>query len=96
MKNSIHPKYFQATVSCVCGNSFQTGSTMESISTELCSKCHPFFTGTQKLIDTARRVDKFQKNKEKTTALAQTRKGKKAKRIKRATAKKTAKDEASQ
>lgn len=60
MKNDIHPKYVDnAKVVCVCGNVFETGSTKLEIKTELCSSCHPFFTGKQKLVDTARRVEKF-------------------------------------
>lgn len=60
MKNDIHPKYVDnAKVICVCGNEFETGSTKMEIKTELCSACHPFFTGKQKLVDTARRVEKF-------------------------------------
>jgi len=62
MKEKIHPKYYaEATVSCGCGNTFTTGSTVEKITVEICSACHPFFTGTQKFVDTAGRVEKFQK-----------------------------------
>ena len=62
MKNDIHPKYFEnAKVTCACGNVFSVGSTTENISVEICSACHPFYTGKQKLLDSARRVDKFQK-----------------------------------
>lgn len=62
MKEKIHPKYFETcTVTCGCGNSFTTGSTIEKIKVEICSACHPFFTGTQKFVDTAGRVEKFQK-----------------------------------
>lgn len=60
MKDKIHPTYFKSTVTCACGNTFETGSTVEAIHVEICSKCHPFFTGKQKLIDTARRVDRFE------------------------------------
>ena len=59
MKEAIHPSYYQATVTCACGNTFVVGSTMESIKVEICSNCHPFFTGQQKYIDTAGRVDRF-------------------------------------
>ncbi|NQS98834.1 MAG: 50S ribosomal protein L31 [candidate division Zixibacteria bacterium] len=59
MKSKIHPKYETATVTCACGNTFQTRSTLKTIKIEICSKCHPFYTGKQKLIDTAGRVDKF-------------------------------------
>lgn len=61
MKKDIHPKYNkEMTVSCACGNSFVTGSTDSEIKTDLCSACHPFYTGKQKLVDTANRVGKFQ------------------------------------
>lgn len=62
MKKDIHPKYFpQAKVSCACGQTFTVGSTMPEIQVEICSACHPFYTGKQKLLDTAKRVDKFTK-----------------------------------
>ena len=61
MKEGIHPKYQEVTVKCLCGNTFQTGSTIKEIHTEICSACHPFFTGKQKLIDTAGRVERFKK-----------------------------------
>jgi large subunit ribosomal protein L31 len=61
MKASIHPKYFEkANVICVCGNKFTVGSTSELIHVELCSKCHPFYTGEQRFVDTASRIQKFQ------------------------------------
>ena len=59
MKTEIHPEYYTATVHCACGNTFQTRSTVASINTDICSNCHPFFTGKQKLIDTAGRVERF-------------------------------------
>jgi len=60
MKKDIHPKYFEnAKVTCACGASFSVGSTQENIHVEICSQCHPFFTGKEKLLDTAGRVDKF-------------------------------------
>ncbi len=59
MKKDIHPKYEKAQVTCSCGEKFETRSTMSEIHVEICSKCHPFFTGTQKLVDKAGRVDKF-------------------------------------
>ena len=71
MKDGIHPKYVAATVKCACGNTFQTRATKDAINVEICSKCHPFYTGKQKFVDTAGRVEKFQKkyswglNKEK-------------------------------
>jgi len=61
VKKDIHPKYVECKVTCGCGNSFLTRSTRASINVEICSKCHPFFTGTQKLVDAAGRIEKFQK-----------------------------------
>ena len=61
MKKDTHPKYFQTTVRCACGVEFPAGSTQENIRVEICSKCHPFFTGKQKLIDTAGQVERFNK-----------------------------------
>ena len=61
MKKDIHPKYQECEVSCVCGNKFTTRSTVGEIKLEICSQCHPFFTGKQKLLDSAGRVDKFNK-----------------------------------
>ncbi len=61
MKEKIHPKYYpQAKVTCACGNTFEVGSTMPEINIEICSACHPLYTGKHKFVDTARRVDKFQ------------------------------------
>lgn len=69
MKTAIHPTYYpDAKVICACGNSFTIGATAEELQVELCSNCHPFFTGKQKLVDTARRVDKFQKRADAKTA----------------------------
>lgn len=59
MKADIHPNYQTTTVHCACGNSFQTRSTQPEIHVEICSACHPFFTGKQKLVDTAGRVERF-------------------------------------
>lgn len=61
MKEGIHPEYHDITVKCACGNSFETRSTRKEIFTEICSACHPFFTGKQKLVDTAGRVERFMK-----------------------------------
>ncbi|MDR1401177.1 MAG: 50S ribosomal protein L31 [Endomicrobium sp.] len=66
MRETIHPRYETSTVSCACGYTFKTRSTKPSIKLEICSNCHPFFTGKQKLIDTAGRVEKFQKRFAKT------------------------------
>ena len=59
MKSGIHPIYKETSVACACGNTFTTRSTSENIHVEICSQCHPFFTGKQKLVDSAGRVDKF-------------------------------------
>ncbi len=59
MKKGIHPEYQEATVKCVCGNEFKTRSTLKEISVEICAACHPFFTGQQKLVDSAGRVERF-------------------------------------
>lgn len=65
MKKDIHPNYYQITVSCACGNTFQTGSTRkEDLHVEICAHCHPLYTGKSKLVDTAGRVDKFQARQE--------------------------------
>ncbi len=82
MKKDLHPEYFAAAmVTCACGNSFATGSTLKEIRIELCSQCHPFYTGKQKFVDTARRVEKFQERTVRQDAAAATRKGKKVKKI---------------
>ena len=61
MKSNIHPTYHETTVSCACGNTFETHSTVEKMSVDICNECHPFYTGKQKFLDTAGRVEKFQK-----------------------------------
>lgn len=61
MKKGIHPEYHKTTVRCACGNEFETGSTAKEINIEICSKCHPFFTGKQKLVDSAGRVERFRR-----------------------------------
>ena len=61
MKNAIHPSYGEAVVRCACGETFLTGSTKSELKVEICSKCHPFFTGRQKLVDSGGRVDRFKK-----------------------------------
>ena len=61
MKKGIHPQYKRSTVTCVCGSTFETRSTVGNLKIEICSKCHPFFTGKQKLVDSAGRVERFQK-----------------------------------
>lgn len=59
MKKGIHPEYNETTITCACGNVIHTRSTLKDIKVEICSNCHPFFTGTQKLIDTAGRIERF-------------------------------------
>ncbi len=66
MKTGIHPDYLECTVTCACGNTFVTRSTRNNIKLEICSSCHPFFTGRQKFLDTAGRVERFQKRFAKT------------------------------
>jgi large subunit ribosomal protein L31 len=62
MKKDIHPKYYpRATCRCACGNTFEVGSTKEFIEVEICSKCHPFYTGKEKIVDTMGRVERFRK-----------------------------------
>ncbi len=82
MKSKIHPKWFpESKVTCACGNQFTTGSTLANISVEVCSACHPLYTGQQKFLDTAGRVDKFNQRvaqAQAKQAAAQQRKDKKA------------------
>ncbi|HNX00431.1 MAG TPA: 50S ribosomal protein L31 [Candidatus Cloacimonadota bacterium] len=66
MKQGIHPKYEKVTVKCACGNEFETSSTKEKLNVDICSQCHPFYTGKQKLLDTAGRVEKFNKKYNRT------------------------------
>ncbi len=61
MRKDIHPSYFEADAKCACGNTFKTRSTSKNVHVDICSKCHPFFTGKQRLVDTAGRVEKFKK-----------------------------------
>ena len=61
MKSDIHPKYEKTTITCACGNVIEVGSTKGDIKVEICSQCHPFFTGKQKLVDTAGRIERFRK-----------------------------------
>jgi large subunit ribosomal protein L31 len=61
MKEGIHPKYEVVTVSCACGSTFQTRSTQSQLSVDICNACHPFYTGKQRLVDTAGRIDRFRK-----------------------------------
>ena len=68
MKKNIHPEYHQVLVHCACGETWTTHSTKKELRIEICSKCHPFFTGKQKLMDSAGRVERFRKRYEKKTA----------------------------
>jgi len=93
MKKGIHPKYYdQAKVTCTCGNTFTTGSTLPEIEVEICSQCHPFFTGETKYLDTEGRIEKFERKrkmaqgpKPKAKSKKQAAKGKKGKKIKKKT-----------
>ncbi|MCL5775081.1 MAG: 50S ribosomal protein L31 [Patescibacteria group bacterium] len=86
MKQGIHPKYYpNAKVTCACGNTFTTGSTQETLHTEVCSACHPFYTGKQKLLDTTGTVDKFKK---RTAVAAQKKSETKVKKPRKPRAKK--------
>ena len=67
MKQGIHPEFKEVTVRCACGNEFTSASTADEIKVEICSQCHPFFTGKQKLVDTAGRVEKFMRKYGKAT-----------------------------
>lgn len=78
MKTDIHPTYNDAiTVTCACGNSFETGSTESAITVEVCSACHPFYTGKQKLVDVAGRVDKFRQRQQESESIKEATKDKK-------------------
>lgn len=94
MKKEIHPEFHtDCEVTCACGNTFTTGSILKEIRVELCNQCHPFYTGKQKFVDTARRVEKFQEKFAKVEAASATRKGKKIKKAATIAKKKTAKKE---
>lgn len=83
MKKSIHPKYHpKAQIACACGKKFTIGSTVEKINVELCSSCHPLYTGKQKIVDTAGRVERFKKRLKQKKGLSSQRKGRRAKRTK--------------
>jgi large subunit ribosomal protein L31 len=84
MKKDIHPKYHaKCQVTCACGNKFETGSTQAELKVDLCSACHPFYTGKQKLVDTSRRVEKFQEKVAKQKKVAIGIKDKKVKNAER-------------
>ena len=73
MKPDIHPEYVLATVHCSCGNTFQTRSTQSTLNVEVCSQCHPFYTGKQKLMDAGGRVERFQRRLEKAERASRAR-----------------------
>jgi len=77
MKPNIHPQIHEVNVVCACGNTFKTISTQSAITVDICSKCHPFFTGKHKLMDTEGRIERFQKKYEKAAQAAQAAKKKK-------------------
>jgi len=80
MKKDIHPQYYpKATIKCVCGNVINTGSTKKEMEIEICANCHPFFSGKEKLIDTAGRVEKFKQKMAKSKILKATKESKPAK-----------------
>lgn len=85
MKTGIHPTYYKETnVECACGNKLKVGSTKEKLSVELCSACHPFYTGKQKIIDTARRVEKFEARSSQKASTSTSHKAKLEKKVIRA------------
>ena len=97
MKKNIHPTYHtSAKVVCVCGNSFEVGSTKEELRVELCSQCHPFYTGKQKLVDTSKRVEKFESKRKAQKELSQIKKGKTAKRAAKEEKRKAKEEDADQ
>jgi large subunit ribosomal protein L31 len=90
MKKDIHPKYYETTVKCACGNTFTVGSTSETLDIEVCSQCHPFYTGKSKKLDIAGRVNKFEKRATKAKEIKAAKPEKKV-RAKKTTTKKVQK-----
>lgn len=80
MKKAVHPQYFDAQVVCSCGARFTVGSTRETIHVELCDSCHPFYTGQQRFVDTASRIDKFKRKQEVASAVIKKKKEDKVKK----------------
>lgn len=92
MKKDTHPKYYETSIKCACGAVLETGCTKENIEVEICSQCHPFFTGDKKVVDTAGRVERFRKLTETSAKLKDASKARKeAKKKSAATKKETAK-----
>lgn len=81
MKKDVHPKYYKTTMTCACGNVYPISSTSENLKVEICSACHPFFTGKTKLIDIAHRVHRFDRIREKSKTLKAAKKAKLSKKI---------------
>lgn len=79
MKANIHPDYVEANVHCACGNAFQTRATKPDLHVDICSACHPFFTGQQRIVDTAGRVERFTKRLQKSSEVQEARSAKKPK-----------------
>jgi large subunit ribosomal protein L31 len=77
MKAALHPKYYEATVTCTCGNTFTVGSTKQAIQVDICSKCHPFYTGEMRFVDTMGRVERFQQKMKTQVAGPVTKKARK-------------------
>lgn len=77
MKKDIHPKYYETSIKCACGAVLETGSTKENLEVEICSQCHPFFTGDKKVVDTAGRVERFRKLTESSAKLRKENKARK-------------------
>ena len=93
MKKDIQPKVYKTcTVTCACGNTFTTISTVESIHVDVCSQCHPFYTGTQRFVDTAGRIEKFQKKMELAKERASKRKAKTQQKQRKSETRKTLKE----
>jgi large subunit ribosomal protein L31 len=69
MKTDIHPQYVEATITCSCGNTWKTRSTQAAVHLDVCSRCHPYFTGEQRIVDTAGRVERFRQRQQKTQAM---------------------------
>lgn len=87
MKKDIHPEYHAATIACACGNTLTVGSTVKDMKVEICSACHPFFTGKKRLVDTAHRVHRFDRIRAKSKDMKDARKKQKAEKAKRKKAK---------
>jgi len=90
MKKDIHPEYKEVEIKCACGSTIKTRSTADNLSVEICASCHPFFTGKQKLIDTAGRVDKFKARVERAKAFKEA--GQKAEKVKKSVPKDSGKE----